>query len=49
MDIKSNNYVPTLDTGTASWGRLSLPSRQGGAAQDTVTVRIAGSCTGTGC
>ena len=47
MDIKSNNYV-TLDTGTASWAS-SLLLLQGGAAQDTVTVRIAGSCTGTGC
>jgi hypothetical protein len=47
MDIKSNNYV-TLDTGSASWAS-SLLLLQGGAAQDTLTVRIAGSCTGTGC
>jgi hypothetical protein len=47
MDLGSNGYV-TLDTATASWPS-SLLLLQGGSAQDVVTVRIAGSCTGTGC
>jgi uncharacterized repeat protein (TIGR01451 family) len=46
MNIGSDGYV-TIDGASAAWTGSSLILS--GAAQDTLTIRIMGACTGTGC
>jgi uncharacterized repeat protein (TIGR01451 family) len=46
MDLGSNAYL-SLDGGSATWAGSELLLT--GAAQDTLTIRLYGPCTGSGC